>query len=505
MSDTPRIEAPETAERVKLSARERLENLYDPGTFHEIDRYVVHHIVGYGMEEKKRAGDSVVTGYGQVNGRTVFAFSQDASFMGGSLGEAHAKKVCKIMDIATKEMAPVVGFNDSGGARLQEGVISLAAYGDIFFRNVRTSGVIPQISVINGHCAGGAVYSPALTDFVFMVEGQSFMFITGPKVVKAVTGEEISKEELGGALAHASKSGVCHLTCRDDLHSIQRVKDVLSYLPQNCHEKPPSIEPTDDPFRPCPELLNMVPLDGKQGYDVRDVMNSALDAGSFYEIHPRFARNIVVGFARLNGHAVGVVGNQPSFLAGTLDCDASRKGARFIRTCDAFNVPLITFVDVPGFLPGANQEHSGIIQHGAKILYAFAEATVPKITMTLRKNFGGAYDVMSSKHVGADFNFAWPDSQIAVMGAAGAVEILHSRKIRALRKEGNEQAANELLQSLIAEYEEIYLTPYMAAEYGFLDDVISPDTTRQVLVRAFEAVKNKKEPVLPHKHRNNPL
>lgn len=495
----------ETNEKVKLGARERLERFFDPGAFHEIDRYVVHHITGYGMEDKKRAGDSVITGYGTVNGRPVFSFSQDASFMGGSLGEAHAQKVCKIMDLAAREMAPVVGFNDSGGARLQEGVISLAGYGDIFFRNVRMSGVIPQISVINGHSAGGAVYSPALTDFVMMVEDQAFMFITGPKVVQAVTGEKVNKSDLGGAIAHATKSGVCHLTCEDDMHSIDTVRTILSYMPQNSSEKPPYFEPEDDPMRSCPELQDMVPIDTKTGYDVRNVINEVLDYESFFEIHPMFAQNIVVGFARLNGHSVGVVANQPAFLAGTLDTDASRKGARFVRTCDAFNIPLVTFVDVPGFLPGVEQEHRGIILHGAKLIYAFAEATVPKLTITLRKSFGGAYDVMNSRHLGADFNFAWPNSEIAVMGAAGAVAILHNRTIKTMKAEGREDEIQPMLDQLATEYEETYMTPYMAAEYGFVDDVIAPESTRQLLVRAFDSMKNKKEQTYPRRHRNVPL
>ncbi len=492
-------------ERVKLSARDRLEHFFDAGTFYEIDRYVTHHITGYGMENKKVSGDSVVTGFGMVNGRPTYAFSQDAAFMGGSLGEAHAKKVCKLMDMAAREMAPVIGFNDSGGARLQEGVISLAGYGDIFFRNVRCSGVIPQISIISGHCAGGAVYSPALTDFILMVEDQAFMFITGPKVVKAVTGEAVSKSDLGGARAHSGKSGVCHLVCQDDFHSIDSVRRLLSYLPQNSQEKPPYVEPEDDPNRICPELLDMVPEDAKRGYDVRNVIQSVVDRDSFMEIHPDYAQNIVVGFARLNGHSFGIVANQPSVMAGTLDINASRKGARFIRTCDSFNVPLLTFVDVPGFLPGVSQEHGGIIMHGAKILYAFAEATVPQIAVTLRKNYGGAYDVMSSKHVGSDYNFAWPNSQICVMGAQGAVEILHSRAFKALKAEGKTEELKQLQADLIAEYEATYLTPYMAAEYGFLDDVISPDSTRQVVIRAFETIKNKQELLLPRKHRNTPL
>jgi len=492
-------------EKVKLSAVERLETLFDEGTFHEIDRYVTHHITGYGMEDKKVAGDSVVTGFGLVNGRPVYAFSQNSGFMGGSLGEAHAQKVCKIMDLAVKEMAPVVGFNDSGGARLQEGVISLGGYGDIFFRNVRSSGVIPQLSVINGHCAGGAVYSPALTDFIMMVEDQSFMFITGPQVVKAVTGEEVSKSDLGGALAHAGKSGVCHKICYDDLESIENVRQILSYLPQNSQQQPPRLEPTDDPNRVCPILNDLVPLDGKQGYDVRDVIREVMDDGEFFEIHENFAQNIVVGYARLNGYTFGVVANQPAYMAGTLDVNASRKGARFIRTCDSFNVPLLTFVDVPGFLPGVNQEHNGIIMHGAKILYAFAEATVPKLTVILRKAFGGAYDVMSSKHVGGDFNFAWPNSEIAVMGAAGAVSILNRKQLKKVTEEEGKEAANECRQQLIEDYEGVYLTPYMAAEYGYIDDVIAPDSTRQVLVRAYNSIKNKKEMDLPRKHRNVPL
>lgn len=491
--------------KVKMSAVERLQALFDEGTFHEIDRYVTHHITGYGMENKKVAGDSVVTGYGLVEGRPVYAFSQNSAFMGGSLGEAHAQKVCKIMDLAVKEMAPVVGFNDSGGARLQEGVISLGGYGDIFFRNVRSSGVIPQISVINGHCAGGAVYSPALTDFIFMVEDQSFMFITGPQVVKAVTGEEVSKADLGGALAHASKSGVCHRTCYDDMESIENVRKILSFMPQNSEQKPPRVEPVDDPNRVCPILNDLVPLDGKQGYDVRDVIREVMDDGEFFEIHENFAQNIVVGYARLNGYPFGVVANQPAYMAGTLDVNASRKGGRFIRTCDAFNIPLLTFVDVPGFLPGVNQEHSGIIMHGAKILYAFTEATVPKLTVILRKAFGGAYDVMSSKHVGGDFNFAWPNSEIAVMGAAGAVAILNRKQLKQIKEEEGPEAAKEYRQQLIEDYEGVYLTPYMAAEYGYIDDVISPDSTRQVLVRAYNSIRNKKELELPRKHRNVPL
>ncbi len=489
----------------RLSARDRLIEFFDKDTFHEMDRHVMHHITGYGMEKKRVAGDSVITGYGLVNGRPVFAFSQDSSFMGGSLGEAHAKKVCKIMDLAIKEQAPVVGFNDSGGARLQEGVISLAGYGDIFYRNVRSSGVIPQISCINGHCAGGAVYSPALTDFIFMVENQSFMFITGPKVLKAVTGEDVDQTQLGGPKAHATKSGVCHRTFKSDLDAIHNIRKVLSYLPQNCNEKPPVIEPDDDPWRSCPTLEEIVPRNTKRGYDVRKVIKEVMDKNTFFEIHKDWAKNLVVGFARLDGHAVGVVANQPAYLAGTLDVNASRKGGRFIRTCDAYNVPLITFVDVPGYLPGVNQEHNGIIMNGAKILYAFAEATVPKLTVILRKAYGGAYDVMSSKHIGADYNFAWPNAEIAVMGAQGAVGILHYRTIKGFKAEGQDEELNEFLSKTIADYETTYMTPYMAAEHGFIDDIIAPESTRKVLTNALKTIGNKTEMTFPRKHRNAPL
>ncbi len=483
----------------KLTARERLEQLCDAGSFQELDAFVRHRCTNFGMEKNRPLGDGVVTGYGRIDGRVVYLFAQDFTVVGGSLGEAYAWKICKVMDLAMKAGAPVIGLNDSGGARIQEGVASLGGYAEIFFRNVDASGVVPQISVILGPCAGGAVYSPALTDFVLMVKGGSHMFITGPQVIETVTGEKVSFEELGGATAHASKSGVCHLVEPDESSALQTVRELLSYLPSNNLEDPP-FEPSSDPRdRESPELDELIPDDPQRPYDMKKVIQTVVDEGVFLEVHPDWARNIVVGFARLGGHAVGIVANQPNFLAGCLDIDASNKGARFVRTCDAFNVPLITFEDVPGFLPGVGQEHGGIIRNGAKLIFAFCEATVPKLTIITRKAYGGAYCVMSSKHIRADYNFAWPTAEIAVMGPEGAVNII-SRKEIAAADDAPARAAE-----LVADYRDRFATPYAAAERGYIDDVIRPRVTRRRLIDALEAIRNKREPRPTKKHGNIPL
>jgi propionyl-CoA carboxylase beta chain len=486
-------------ERGKLLARERLERLLDAGSFVELDRYVRHRNPEFGMMDNRPWGDAVVTGYGTIFGRKVFVFSQDFTVFGGSLSEAFAEKVCKVMDLAVRYGCPLIGINDSGGARIQEGVVSLAGYADIFWRNVQASGVVPQISLIMGPCAGGAVYSPAITDFVFMVEGTSYMFITGPDVVKTVTGEEVTFEELGGAATHAAKSGVAHFISADEEACLEDARYLLSFLPQNNVDPPPSDEPSDPVDREEPELDTLVPDNPNKPYDMKQVIERVVDGGDFLEVHEHFAENIVCGFARLGGHPVGVVGNQPRALAGVLDIDSSVKAARFVRTCDAFNIPLVTFVDVPGFLPGTDQEWRGIIRHGAKLLYAYAEATVPKLAVITRKAYGGAYDVMSSKHIGADFNFAWPTAEVAVMGPEGAVNIV-------FRGELEEAADPEARRAeLIADYRERFANPYAAAERGYVDDVIEPRRTRPLLVDALETALSKRERRPPRKHGNIPL
>jgi propionyl-CoA carboxylase beta chain len=483
----------------RLLARERVEKLLDPGSFVELDRYVRHREVEFGMGDKRPWGDAVVTGYGTVFGRKVFVFSQDFTVFGGSLSEVFAEKVCKVMDLALKFGCPVIGINDSGGARIQEGVVSLAGYAEIFWRNVQSSGVIPQLSLVMGPCAGGAVYSPAITDFVFMVEGTSYMFITGPDVVKTVTGEEVTFEELGGAATHAAKSGVAHFTASDEEACLEDARYLLSFLPQNNLEQPPFAEPSDPRDREAPELDALIPDEPTKPYDIKEVVRHVVDDGEFLEVHERWAQNIVCGFARLGGHPVGVVGNQPHSLAGVLDIDASVKGGRFVRTCDAFNVPLITFVDVPGFLPGTDQEWRGIIRHGAKLLYAYAEATVPKLTVITRKAYGGAYDVMSSKHIRADFNFAWPTAEVAVMGPEGAVNIVFRRELDDAGDAGARRA------ELIDDYKARFANPYVAAERGYVDDVIEPRRTRPVLINALETARSKRERRPPRKHGNIPL
>jgi propionyl-CoA carboxylase beta chain len=483
----------------KLLARERAVRLLDPGSFVELDRYVRHRESNFGMLERRPYGDAVVTGYGTIFGRKVFVFSQDFTVFGGSLSEVFAEKICKVMDMAAKFGCPVIGINDSGGARIQEGVVSLAGYAEIFWRNVQCSGVIPQISLIMGPSAGGAVYSPAITDFVLMVEGTSYMFITGPDVVKTVTGEEVSFEELGGAATHASRSGVAHFIAPDDEAALDDARYLLSFLPQNNLDPPPYTEPADAVDREDPELDTFIPDDPAKPYDMKQVIQRVVDDAEFLEVHERWAENIVVGFARLGGHSVGVVGNQPRALAGVLDIDSSVKAARFVRFCDAFNIPLVTFVDVPGFLPGTAQEWGGIIRHGAKLLYAYAEATVPKLAVITRKAYGGAYDVMSSKHIRADFNFAWPTAEVAVMGPEGAVNIVFRRELA----EADDPEARR--QELIADYRERFANPYTAAERGYVDEVIEPRRTRTVLIDALETALTKREERPKRKHGNIPL
>ena len=486
-------------ERGKHTARERVDKLLDPGSFQELDTFVRHRTTEFDMQKNRPWGDAVVTGHGTIDGRRVCVFSQDFTVFGGSLGEAMAGKMCKIMDLAAKIGCPVIGINDSGGARIQEGVNSLGAYGDVFVRNVRCSGVIPQISLIMGPCAGGAVYSPAITDFTFMVKETSHMFITGPDVIKTVTGEEVGFEELGGAMAHNTKSGVAHLAAQDEDACLQDTRYLMSFLPQNNLETPPRIMPSDDPMRMDEALDSVVPDSPQKPYDMRDVVRLVVDDGEFFEIHEHWARNIVCGFARLDGRAVGVVGNQPAHMAGVLDIDASTKAARFVRTCDAFNIPLVTFVDVPGFLPGTTQEWGGIIRHGAKLLYAFTEATVPKLTVITRKAYGGAYDVMASKHLLADMNFAWPTSEIAVMGPEGAVNIIYRRDL------AQSPTPDERRQRLISDYKAHFANPYSAAERGYIDDVIVPHETRPKLITALETLQTKREPGPKRKHGNIPL
>jgi propionyl-CoA carboxylase beta chain len=485
--------------RGKLSARERLDLLLDEGSFVEMDRFVTHRSTDFGLADQKVLGDGVVTGYGTVHGRLVFVFSQDFTVFGGSLSEAHAEKIVKLQDMALKNGAPLIGLNDSGGARIQEGVVSLGGYADIFLRNTLASGVIPQISLILGPCAGGAVYSPAITDFVYMVRGTSYMFVTGPNVVKTVTHEEIDMEGLGGADVHASRSGVAHFACDSEGACLDGARELLRYIPQNNRELPPFVETTDPHDRRSENLLEIVPDNANQPYDMHDVIGYVVDDGGFYEVHARFAGNLLVGFAHLGGHAVGIVANQPAVLAGVLDIDASDKGARFVRFCDAFNIPLVVFEDVPGFLPGVAQEHGGIIRHGAKLLYAFAEATVPKVTVITRKAYGGAYDVMNSKHIRGDVNLAWPQAEIAVMGPKGAVEVLFRKEIAAA---DDPQAATD---RRIDEYREKFAHPYEAAARGYVDDVIDPRDTRPRLISALDMLRDKRDENPARKHGNIPL
>jgi len=491
-------EAALTGAASKNLARARLELLFDAGSFEEFDAAVLHRTEAFGMAKKRLPGDGVITGVGTVASRTVYAYSQDRSVLGGSLDEVHAAKICKVMDMAARNGSPVVGMCDSGGARIQEGVNSLAGYGDIFYRNVRCSGVIPQVSIILGPAAGGAVYSPALTDFVIMAEGRSYMFLTGPKVVKTVTFEDVSVEALGGASVHASKTGLAHFTAKNDVEAIERTRRLLGYLPENCQELPPDSLCTDPSDRLCEDLRTAIPSDPQQPYDVRIVVNSVLDKDSFLEVQEKFAGNIVVGLARLAGKSVGVIANQPAVLAGVLDIDASRKAARFIRTCNAFRIPLISFVDVPGFLPGQDQEHGGVIVHGAKLLYAYCESSVPKLSVILRKSYGGAYIVMSSKHVGGDIVLAWPSAEIAVMGAKGAVEILYKREISAAEEPQAEA------QKRTREYEELFLSPRQAAERGFIDSVIDPADTRRRLTRLLSSVVHRRDLTWPKRNGNIP-
>ncbi len=483
----------------KLCARERIELLLDKDTFQELDMFTRHHASGFGIEDHRPYGDAVITGYGKVDGRTVFVYAEDFTTYGGSLGAAVADKICKVMDLAMDNGAPIIGVKDSGGARIQEGVAALHGYGRIFERNVRASGVIPQISVIMGPCAGGAVYSPAITDFVFQVEETAHLFITGPEVIKTVTGEEVTMEELGGAHVHATRSGVTHFVVPDDRSAMEEIRYLLSFLPQNNMEVAPFFTPLDRPDRKDELLTTIIPDSPNQPYDMIDVVQSIVDDGEFYEVHEHFAPNLIVGFARLDGYTIGVVGNQPAALAGTLDIDASSKGARFVRFCDAFNIPLVTLVDVPGFLPGVGQEHAGIIRHGAKLLYAFSEATVPRVTVITRKAYGGAFLVMNARAIGADIAFAWPTAEIAVMGAKGAVNIIHRRELR----EADDVEAES--QRLIDDYEDRFNNPYVAAERGYIDDVIEARETRPRLIRALEMLRNKREATPPRKHGNIPL
>ncbi|PCJ81694.1 MAG: methylmalonyl-CoA carboxyltransferase [Bacteroidetes bacterium] len=487
----------------KLTARERISLLIDPGTFEELGRLVTHRSTNFGLDKQKFLGDGVVTGYGKVNGRLVYVFSQDFTVLGGSLAEAHAEKICKIMDLAMENGAPVVGLNDSGGARIQEGVVSLGGYADIFHRNVRASGVVPQLSLILGPCAGGAVYSPALTDFTFMVEGSSYMFVTGPSVVKTVTHEEVTSEELGGAKTHATKSGVTHFTAAHEAEAIDQAKKILGFLPQNCEEQPMmkkyEMGEMGEEGESRPKLDTLIPENAQQPYDIREAIAELTDKDTFLEVQKDYAENIVVGYARLAGRSIGIVANQPAFLAGVLDILASKKAARFVRTCDAFNVPLLVLEDVPGFLPGTDQEWNGIITNGAKLLYAFSEATVPRITVITRKAYGGAYDVMNSRNIGADMVYSWPTAEIAVMGAKGAAEIIFRKEISGASDPAAKLAEKEL------EYAELFAHPYNAAARGYVDEVITPSDTRIKLIRAFEMLKNKVSNTPRKKHGNLPL
>jgi propionyl-CoA carboxylase beta chain len=483
----------------KMTARERIEFLLDEGSFEEFDKLVVHRSRDFGLDKQLYPGDGVITGHGLIDGRNVFVFAQDFTVFGGSLSETHAEKICKVMDLAMKVGAPIIGLNDSGGARIQEGVVSLGGYADIFLRNTLASGVVPQISCIMGPCAGGAVYSPAITDFNIMVKDTSYMFITGPDVIKTVTHQEVTKEALGGAITHNSVSGVAHFAADSDEHALRIVRELFSFIPSNNLEDPPRVEVSDPVDRLEPKLNDIVPEASNQPYDIRDVVNAVVDDGYFFEVQQMFAPNICVGFARLGGRSVGIVANQPAFLAGVLDISASVKGARFVRFCDCFNIPLITFEDVPGFLPGVSQEHGGIITHGAKLLYAYAEATVPKVTVITRKAYGGAYAVMASKHIRTDVNFAWPSAEIAVMGAEGAVGILYRRELN--EAQDKESARN----SRILELQDKFANPYIAAERGFVDEVIEPAQTRPKLIRALSLLENKRDTNPPRKHGNIPL
>ncbi len=486
----------------KYSARERILMFLDEGSFEEFDMFVTHRCTNFGIEKDKYLSDGVVTGYGTVNGRLVYVFSQDFTVFGGSLSETFAAKICKVMDQAMKVGAPVIGFNDSGGARIQEGVNSLAGYAEIFQRNILASGVVPQISAIFGPCAGGAVYSPALTDFIMMAQNSSYMFVTGPKVVKTVTGEDVTTETLGGATIHSTKSGVAQFSVPDEETGIALLRDLIGYLPSNNMEEPP-YEPTEDPINRLEDSLNsIIPDNPNQPYDVKDVIGGIVDDGKFLEVHATYAQNIVVGFARFNGMAVGIVANQPKCMAGVLDINASRKGARFVRFCDAFNIPLVTLVDVPGFLPGTGQEYGGIILHGAKLLYAYGECTVPKVTVILRKNYGGAYCVMSSKHLRGDVNYAWPTAEIAVMGGSGAAEILYGSQMKKIEDAGERKA---FLDEKVEEYRQKFSNPYVAAQYGYIDDVIEPRNTRFRVIRALESLRNKRLENPAKKHDNLPL
>jgi len=482
----------------KLTARERIHLLIDDGTFEEIGMFVEHRSTNFGLDKVKFPGDGVVTGYGNINGRLVYVYAQDFTVLGGSLAEAHAEKICRIMDLAMQNGAPIIGLNDSGGARIQEGVVSLGGYADIFYKNTMASGVIPQISAIMGPCAGGAVYSPALTDFILMVENTSYMFVTGPNVVKTVTHEEVSSEDLGGASAHSVKSGVTQFSCANEVDCINHIKQLLSYVPQNCEEHPP-ILPQDSVLHERESLNSIIPDNPNQPYDIKEVIDEIVDADSFLEVHKNFAENIVVGFARIDGRSVGIVANQPAYLAGVLDINASVKGARFVRFCDAFNIPLVVLEDVPGFLPGTDQEWNGIISNGAKLLYAFCEATVPRITVITRKAYGGAYDVMNSKHIGADMNFAWPNAEIAVMGAKGAAEIIFKKEIK-----DAEDSQAKLLEKEQA-YADMFANPYDAAKRGYVDEVITPSDTRIKIVKALDMLKNKVVNLPRKKHGNIPL
>jgi propionyl-CoA carboxylase beta chain len=485
----------------KLTARERINLLLDEGTFEELDKFVRHRCTDFGMEEQRPAGDGFVTGFGKIEGRLVYAFAQDFTVFGGSLSETNALKICKIMDLAMRAGAPVIGLNDSGGARIQEGVASLAGYADIFLRNTLASGVVPQISAIMGPCAGGAVYSPAITDFIFMTRENSYMFVTGPDVIKTVTHEEVTKQELGGAMTHNEKSGVAHFISRDDADCCAMIRELLSFLPSNNLEDPPCRATNDSPVRREESLNTLVPEDPLKPYDIKDAIHAIADEGYFFEVHEHYAKNIVVGFARLDGRSVGIVANQPAFLAGTLDINASVKGARFVRFCDAFNIPLITFEDVPGFLPGTQQEFGGIIRHGAKLLFAFAEATVPKITVITRKAYGGAYCVMASKHIRTDANFAWPTAEIAVMGPEGAVNIVYKREL----DKAPEGEREKLRQQKIAEFRERFANPFVAAERGYIDAIIEPAETRTKIITALRSLENKKDTNPRKKHGNIPL
>ena len=482
----------------KLTARERIHFLMDEDSFEELGMLVTHRSTNFGLDKQKFLGDGVVTGYGTIDGRLVYVYAQDFTVMGGSLAEAHAEKICKIMDMAMKNGAPIIGLNDSGGARIQEGVVSLGGYADIFYRNTRASGVVPQLSAIMGPCAGGAVYSPALTDFIMMVENTSYMFVTGPNVVKTVTHEEVTAEDLGGASAHASKSGVAHFTYANEIELINNLKRLLSYMPQNCEEEAPAMNyQSGDEIRA--ELNNIIPENANQPYDIHEVINGIIDRESFHEVHKEYAENIVCGFARLAGRSIGIVANQPAFLAGVLDNHASNKAARFVRFCDSFNIPLLVLEDVPGFLPGTDQEWNGIINNGAKLLYAFSEATVPRVTIITRKAYGGAYDVMNSKHIGADLNYAWPTAEIAVMGAKGAAEIIFRKEIKEAKDSEAKWKEKE------AEYAELFAHPYNAAARGYVDEVIEQSSSREKLIKAFKMLENKVDVLPKKKHGNIPL